>query len=366
MGKGNALKGLILSGGKGVRLRPITHTSAKQLIPVANKPVLFYGIETLRDCGIKNIGIVVGDTHEEIKAAVGDGRRFGVKITYIFQEAPLGLAHAVLVSEDFLKKEPFIMYLGDNLLKSGIHSLVREFRKVKTNSQILLAHVPDPSQFGVAELKSSGSGRGDKVVKLTEKPKRPRSDLALVGVYMFDHNIFKAAKAIKPSRRGELEITDAIQWLIDNGYTVRSHIVDGWWKDTGHVDDLLEANRMILDTLETRIEGHVDKESRVEFKVVIDKGAKITRSLIRGPAIIGPKTVIKDSYIGPFTSINRECTIEHSEIEHSIILEGSRITGMPRRIEDSLLGRFVEIRCSRKRPKALRFVVGDSSEVNLI
>jgi glucose-1-phosphate thymidylyltransferase len=360
MGKGNALKGLILSGGKGVRLRPITHTSAKQLIPVANKPVLFYGIEMLRDSGIKNIGIVVGDTHEEIKAAVGDGRNFRVKVTYIHQEAPLGLAHAVLVSEKFLKKEPFIMYLGDNLLKGGISSLVKEFRKVKPNSQILLAHVSDPSQFGVAELK------GDEVVKLTEKPKRPRSDLALVGVYMFDHNIFRAAKAIKPSFRGELEITDAIQWLIDQGYAVRSHIVEGWWKDTGHVDDLLEANRMILDTLETRIEGHVDKESRIEFKVVIDRGAKITRSLVRGPAIIGPKTLIKDSYIGPFTAVDRECAIEHSEIEHSIILEGSRIIDMPRRIEDSLVGRGVEIRCSRQRPCALRFVVGDSSQVDLI
>jgi glucose-1-phosphate thymidylyltransferase len=354
------LKGLILSGGKGTRLRPITHTSAKQLIPVANKPVLFYGIETLRDSGIKNIGIVVGDTHEEIKAAVGDGKNFGVKITYIQQDAPLGLAHAVLVSEKFLKKDSFIMYLGDNLLKSGMSSLVNEFRKKKPNSQILLAHVPNPSQFGVAELK------GDKVVKLTEKPKKPKSDLALVGVYMFDQNIFKAVKNIKPSLRNELEITDAIQWLIDHGHTVKSHIVDGWWKDTGHVDDMLEANRMILDTLDGRIEGNVDKDSRIEFKVVIEKGAKIIRSLIRGPAIIGHKTVIRDSYIGPFTSIDRDCTIDKAEIEHSIILQGSAIEGIPKRIEDSLVGRDVKIRCSRRRPEALRFVVGDSSEVDLI
>ncbi len=354
------MKGLILSGGKGTRLRPITHTSAKQLIPVANKPVLFYGIETIRDSGINNIGIVVGDTHEEIKAAVGDGSRFGVKVTYIQQEEPLGLAHAVLVSEGFLKKDPFVMYLGDNLLKSGITSLVREFRKHKPNSQILLAHVPNPSQFGVAELK------GNKVVKLTEKPKRPKSDLALVGVYMFDHNIFKAAKSIKPSFRNELEITDAIQWLINHGHTVRSHIVDGWWKDTGHVEDMLEANRMVLDNLEPRIEGNIDNDSRMEFKVIVEKGAKIIRSHIRGPAIIGRKTVIRDSYIGPFTSIAGGCTIENAEIEHSIILENSRILHIPKRIEDSLVGRDVEIRCSRKRPEALRFVVGDTSEVDLI
>jgi glucose-1-phosphate thymidylyltransferase len=354
------LKGLILSGGKGTRLRPITYTSAKQLIPVANKPVLFYGIEMIRDSGIKNIGIVVGDTHEEIKAAVGDGRNFGVKVTYIPQEEPLGLAHAVLVSEGFLKKEPFIMYLGDNLLKGGISSLVRDFRKKKPNSQILLAHVPNPSQFGVAELK------GDKVVKLTEKPKNPKSDLALVGVYMFDHNVFKAARAIKPSFRGELEITDAIQRLIDQGYTVRSHIVDGWWKDTGHVGDMLEANRMVLDTLETRIEGHVDKDSRIEFRVVVEKGARIIRSLVRGPAIIGKKAVIRDSYVGPFTSIDRECIIEHAEIEHSIILARSRVTSISKRIEDSLIGRDVDIRCSRRRPDALRFVLGDTSEVDLI
>ncbi len=354
------MKGLILSGGRGTRLRPITHTSAKQLIPVANRPVLFYGIDAIRECGIKDIGIVVGDTHQDIKDAVGSGKKFGVKITYIRQEEPLGLAHAVMTAEPFLRDEPFVMYLGDNLIKSGIRTLVHDFRKKKPNAQILLAHVPEPGMFGVAELEDGN------VVRLTEKPKRPKSDLALVGVYMFDSRILEAVKSIKPSKRGELEITDAIQWLIDNDHKVIPHIVDGWWKDTGRVEDMLEANRMILDTQELCIEGQVDKKSKVEFKVKVEKGARIIRSVIRGPAIIGKNAVIRDSYIGPFTSIDRECLIEGAEIEHSIILANSRIKNIPKRIEDSLLGRDAVIDCSGKRPEALRLVLGDSSHVDLV
>jgi len=358
------LKGLVLSGGKGTRLRPITHTNAKQLIPVANKPILFYGLEAIRDAGITDIGIVVGDTFEEIRHEVGDGSRFGVKVTYIHQEAPLGLAHAVMVAEDFLAGDSFVMYLGDNLIKNGIKDLVAEFRSHRPNSQILLARVPNPNQFGVAELKDH------KVVRLEEKPQAPRSDLALVGVYMFDANIMTAVRAIQPSRRGELEITDAIQWLIDHGYQVVPHIVDGWWKDTGKLEDLLEANRIILDNLAARIEGRVDGQSEIQFKVVIETGAEIIRSVIRGPAIIGKNTVVNNAYIGPFTSVYDNCRIENVEIQHSIICENTVITDTPNqrtlRIEDSLVGKNVEITRTILKPKAHRFLLGDSSRVSLL
>ena len=353
------MKGLILSGGKGTRLRPLTYTSAKQLIPVANRPILFYGIEAIRDSGIREIGIVVGETHAEIKAAVGDGKRFGVKVTYIHQPEPLGLAHAVLTAEKYLAGDSFVMYLGDNLLKSGIKPLVDEFRKKKPHAMILLAHVPNPSQFGVAELKDG------RVKRLTEKPKQPKTDLALVGVYLFDRNVFQAAKAIRPSRRGELEITDAIQWLVDHDFRVLPQVVDGWWKDTGRVEDILEANRMVLDTLETRIEGRVDKASRVEFKVVIEKGAQIRRSVIRGPAIIGENAKVTDSYIGPFTAVDRGCIVERAEIEYSILLAGSELRNLPQRVADSLVGRNVVIARGSRRPAVLRFVVGDASQVEL-
>lgn len=360
------MKGLILSGGKGTRLRPITHTGAKQLVPVANKPILFYGIEAIRDAGIEELGIVVGDTQKEIREAVGDGARWGVKVTYIEQEAPSGLAHAVMISEGFLQEESFVMYLGDNLIKDGISSLVDEFRNDRPNSQILLAKVPDPGQFGVAEL-SGGTGEGiGKVVKLEEKPKRPKSDLALVGVYMFDKNVFSAVRAIKPSDRGELEITDAIQWLIDNGYVVNPHIITGWWKDTGKLEDILEANRMILDTLEMRVEGKVDRDSRIDFKVVIEPGAEVIRSTIRGPAIIGKGSRIINSYIGPFTSVNCNTEISGSEIEHSIIMENCLIADIGTRIEDSLIGRDVEVSKSELKPRAYRLMLGDNSKVGII
>lgn len=354
------MKGLILSGGKGTRLRPITFTSAKQLIPIANKPVLFYGIEALRDAGITDIGIVVGDTREEVKAALKDERDWGIKISYIEQEEPLGLAHAVLISEGFLKAGPFVMYLGDNLILGGIKELVKEFIETGPNCQILLARVPNPSQFGVAEVEDG------KVIRLTEKPKEPKSDLALVGVYMFDSHIFEAVKNIKPSWRNELEITDAIQYLIDKGYSVHPHMVSGWWKDTGRLDDLLEANRMILDTLEGRIEGAVDEGSRIDFKVVIEKDAEIIKSTIRGPAIIGEGSKIVNSFIGPFTSIAKRVIIKDSEIEHSIILEGSSIIDIRRRIEDSLIGRDVEVSRSQLKPKAYRFMLGDHSKVGVL
>jgi glucose-1-phosphate thymidylyltransferase len=354
------MKGLILSGGKGTRLRPITFTSAKQLVPVANKPVLFYGIEAIRDAGITDIGIVVGDTKADVMAAVGDGTAFGVKVTYIEQDQPLGLAHAVLVSEGFLKDDSFVMYLGDNLILGGIKELAEEFETYKPNAQILLAKVANPRQFGVAELKDG------KVFRLIEKPEQPVSDLALVGVYMFDKNIMTAVKSIKPSSRGELEITDAIQWLIDNGRTVHPHMVNGWWKDTGKLEDMLEANRMILDSFATRIDGHVDSDSKVEFKVVIEKGAEVINSVVRGPAIIGPGVRIVNSFIGPFTALDRNVQIINSEVEHSIILEGSSVKDVDRRVEDSLIGRNVEVGKSPLKPTAYRFMLGDNSQVGLL
>ncbi len=354
------MKGLILSGGKGTRLRPITYTSAKQLVPIANKPILYYGIEAIRDAGIREIGIVVGDTGKEIREAVGDGSRWGVSITYIQQSAPMGLAHAVLESEDFLRGTPFVMYLGDNLIQGGIADLVREFEKNKPDSMILLTPVPDPTQFGVAELSR------ERVVRLEEKPAKPRSNLALVGVYMFNDRVWEAVRSIRPSARGELEITDAIQSLIDKGARVDSHIVRGWWKDTGKLEDMLEANRLILDVLEMRIDGKVDEASRVDFKVVIEEGAEVVESTIRGPAIIGPGARVEHSYIGPFTSIGSDCRVENSEIEHSIVLENSTIVDISRRIEDSLIGRNVELSRSPLRPVAYRFMLGDNSKVGIL
>jgi glucose-1-phosphate thymidylyltransferase len=353
------MKGLILSGGKGTRLRPLTYTSAKQLVPVANKPVLFYGIESLAQAGIREIAIVVGDTQKEIRAAVGDGSAWGVTVTYIEQDSPRGLAHAVLISEEFIGGDSFVMYLGDNLLNKGITGFVEEFVREKPAAQILLARVPDPQMFGVAEL---ANGR---VVRLVEKPEKPMSDLALVGVYMFSPAVFDAVKAIQPSARNELEITDAIQHLIDRGLEVRPHIVDGWWKDTGKLEDMLEANRLILDTIERRVDGTVDADSRVEGKVIIEAGASIEHSVVRGPVIIGARARIVHAYVGPFTSIMNDAEIRESEIEHSIVLEGSTISNLAARIEDSLIGKNVKIYRLPVKPSAYRFMLGDNSEVGI-
>ena len=353
------MKGLILSGGKGTRLRPLTYTSAKQLVPVANKPVLFYGIEAIAEAGIREIGIVVGDTQAEIRAAVGDGSRWGVTVQYIEQDAPRGLAHAVKISRDYLGDEPFVMYLGDNLLNKGIAQFVREFDAQKPAAQILLTRVPDPQMFGVAQLDNG------KVVRLVEKPKEPIGDLALVGVYMFGPEVFESVNRITPSFRNELEITDAIQDLIDRGLTVRPHIVEGWWKDTGKLEDMLEANRLILETFERRVDGVVDAESRVEGKVVVEKGAVIERSTVRGPAIIGRGARIVHAYVGPFTSIGNDVEIKDSEIEHSIVLEGSCVRDLANRVIDSLIGRNVRIWREPVKPSAYRFMLGDNSEVGI-
>src|SRR5438874_7678784 len=316
------LKGLILSGGKGTRLRPITHTSAKQLVPVANKPVLFYGIEAMAEAGIEQIGIIIApQTGDEIRAAAGDGSRFGVAITYIVQDEPAGLAHAVLTAEAYLGDAPFVMYLGDNLLQGGIEGLVRAFTTNAPDALILLTPVPDPEHYGVAELD------GDRVVALAEKPPEPRTNLALVGVYMFTARIHAAARAISPSGRGELEITDAIQHLVDEGRRIEPHIVRGWWKDTGRLSDLLEANRLILDNLIGRIEGELI-DSRADGRVVIEAGARLERTTVRGPAVVGAGAQLSDCYIGPYTAIGEQCTISGAEVEHPILLGGRSVRAL--------------------------------------
>ncbi len=373
------MKALVLAGGRGTRLRPITHTRAKQLVPVANKPVLHYGLEAIAAAGIREVGIIVSDPREllqpdhrtgelvtvlvnsqaEIRADVGDGSRFGLKVTYIEQEAPLGLAHAVKISEEFMAGDSFVMYLGDNLIKDGVTPFVREFEREKPEAQILLAQVARPWEFGVAEL------QGDRVVRLEEKPKQPRSDLALVGVYLFTKSIFDAVRAIQPSPRGELEITDAIQHLITTGKNVRSHVIRGWWKDTGRVEDLLEANRIVLADLVAKNEGSVDEHTVVEGPVQIGPGTVVERSHLRGPLVIGAGARVTDSYLGPFSAIADGVVLSECEIEHSIVLDRSEIRDIPGRIESSLIGRDVVVTASDARPSAHRLMLGDSSRVEL-
>jgi len=327
---------------------------------VANKPVLFYGIEAMAAAGIEEVGIIIApETGDEIRAAAGDGSRFGLAISYIEQDEPLGLAHAVLTAEKFLGDAPFVMYLGDNLLRAGITELVAKFREEAPDTQILLTPVPDPEHYGVAELTDG------RVSRLVEKPSEPATDLALVGVYMFTSSIFDAARSIEPSDRGELEITDAIQALLDGGSRVDPHVVHGWWKDTGQVTDMLEANRLILDDIEERNDGELI-ESRVEGRVAIDAGAKLERSTVRGPAVIGAGSHIRDAYIGPYTAIGENVTIDRAELEHSIVLAGSTIRDLEYRIEASLIGRDVTIGRGPALPKAYRFVVGDSSEIAIL
>ncbi len=355
------MKALILAGGTGSRLRPITFTRAKQLVPVANKPILFYAIESIRDAGITDIGVIVGDTADEVMAALGDGSKWGVSITYIPQDAPLGLAHAVKIAEDYMAGDSFVMYLGDNLIANGITALIDEFRAGGCNAQILLAHVPNASQFGVAELAADGT-----IKRLIEKPVDPPSDLALVGVYLFDSEVFKAVNAIEPSPRGELEITDAIQWLVDNDYTVRPHIITGWWKDTGRLDDMLEANRIMLDMIVSEMHGEVDASTRVHGRVKVGVGTTIVNSVVRGPAVIGEGCVIRDAYIGPYSSIHDGCAVIGSEIEHSILLPRARVENIGRRLADSLMGCDAVVRRADGVPAATRVMLGDKSEVEIV
>jgi glucose-1-phosphate thymidylyltransferase len=364
------LKGLILSGGKGTRLRPITHTSAKQLVPVANKPVLFYGIEAMAEAGIEEVGIIIApETGPEIEAAAGDGSSFGVRITYVVQDEPLGLAHAVLTAEPFLGSSPFVMYLGDNLLQGGIAELVGAFGDSEPDALILLTPVEDPENYGVAELAAPAQGAQQgalgPVVRLVEKPSAPATDLALVGVYMFTAAIHDAARAIEPSPRGELEITDAIQHMVDSGMRVEPHIVLGWWKDTGRLEDMLEANRLVLDNLVERVEGELI-DSQVDGRVVIEAGARLERTTVRGPAIIGADAHLSDCYVGPYTAIGERCQIDGSEVEHSILLAGCTVSNLDGRMESSLLGRNVTIRRDQRQPRAYRFMVGDNSDISIL
>ncbi len=354
------MRGLVIAGGHGTRLRPLTYTSAKQLIPVANKPVIFYPLEDFAAAGIVDVGIIVAPhSADDIREAVGDGSRFGLRVDYVLQSEALGIAHAVLTAEEYLAGDPFVAYLGDNVLEGGVRTLVEEFDRERPNASILLTKVAHPESFGVAELD------GDRIVRLVEKPKEPPSDLALVGVYLFDHNIFDAARTIEPSWRGELEITDAIQRMIDNGLDVRPHIHTGWWLDTGKKDDMLEANRVILETLEPLREGDVDADSQLQGKVTIAPGAKVVRSQIRGPAIIGSGSLIEDAYVGPYTAIGDSCVVQDSEIEHSILLTGSKIVGV-RRVTDSILGRGAEVVRDSSSPQAYRFLIGDQSSVGVV
>ncbi len=367
------MKGLILSGGAGTRLRPITHTSAKQLVPVANKPILFYGIEDMVEAGITDIGIITGETGPEVMDAVGDGSAFGARVTYIPQEEPLGLAHCVRIARDFLGEDDFVMYLGDNMLQQGLADFVAAFEEDRERAntptlheelqqpaaQILLCPVPDPQRFGVAAVDEDG-----RVVRLVEKPVDPPSDLALVGVYLFTPAIHEAVASIEASPRGELEITDAIQWLIDHGERVRHDTLTGWWLDTGKKDPLLESNRRVLESIEARIDGEVDDRSTIDGRVVIEAGAKVVDSHIRGPAVIGSGARIERTYVGPFTAIAAECVITDSEVEHSVVLERATITGVPR-LTDSLIGRDTHVQRSGQRPTATRLMIGDHCSIDL-
>jgi len=354
------LKGLILSGGKGTRLRPFTYTGAKQLVPVANKPVLFYAIEDLVEAGITDIGIVVGDTGDQVREAVGDGARFGARVSYIEQDAPRGIAHGIKIAREFLGDDKFVLFLGDNFIRDGIVEQVAAFRDRAMNAQIILYKMDDPSAMGVAVL--DGDRR---VTRVVEKPKQLISPYAVIGIYMFDQNVFDAVNAIKPSARGELEITDTIQYLIDHNLNVRTHLLEGWWIDTGKMSDILEANRLVLDVLEPRNEGQVDAGSRIEGRVRLQHGAVVINSTIRGPAIIGERTRIENGFVGPYTSIHHDCVIQNCEIEHSVVLEKSRIIDVPARIADSLIGRNVEVGRAGGHTKTLRMMIGDFSKVGL-
>jgi glucose-1-phosphate thymidylyltransferase len=355
------MKGLILSGGKGTRLRPFTYTGAKQLVPVANKPVLFYAIEDLVEAGVTELGIIISpETGDQVRAAVGDGARFGAHIEYIVQDAPKGIAHGIKIARDFVGGERFILFLGDNFIRDGIVPQVAAFRQGTMNAQIILYKLDDPSSMGVAVL--DGNGR---VTRLVEKPKQFISPYGVIGIYMFDHHVFEAVNAIRPSARGELEITDTIQYLIDQKLDVRAHLLTGGWIDTGKMADILEANRLVLDVLDAKNEGQCDSASILEGRVVLQPGAIVVNSHIRGPAIIGERTRIENAFVGPYTSIYHDCLVRNCEIEHSVVLEHSTIVDAPARIADSLIGRHADITRAGGHTKTLKMMIGDYSKVGI-
>ncbi len=353
------LKGLVLSGGKGTRLRPFTYTGAKQLVPLANKPVIFYAIEQLVACGITDVAIVAGETMDQFVETVGDGSRFGASVTYIHQPMPLGIAHGVKIAEDFIGDAPFVVFLGDNFIKEGIARYVDRFRTGCHNSLVLLCPVDRPQDFGVAQLD------GDRLVRVVEKPKTPPSNLAVIGIYFFDSHVFDAVRRIEPSARGELEITDTIQRLIDDGLDVRAEVISERWIDTGKHDDLLEANHLILEDLEPALLGAYDEASKIQGRVVLEPGSEVVNSRIQGPAVIGERTRVVNSYVGPFTSIYHDCVIENTEISGSVVLEHTRIEDLGHRIEHSLIGRNVELRGHERRPHGYTLILGDFSKLHL-
>ncbi|GAB4376435.1 MAG: glucose-1-phosphate thymidylyltransferase [Calditrichia bacterium] len=354
------MKALITSGGRGTRLRPITHTQNKHLIPIANKPILHYAVEAVVEAGITEIGILINADNDDVPRAMGDGSRWGAHFTYIPQEAPLGLAHVVKISQDFIKDEPFIFYLGDNMVVGGVKRFIDKFKADHCNCHLTLAQVKDPSRFGVPEIK------GNRIVRVEEKPKHPKSDYAVAGIYIYDKSIFEAVNAIKPSARGELEISDAHQYLLDHNYVVTFSEITGWWKDTGKPSDLLEANRLILANMDGESVEEADKNSTLAGKVILQKGAKVINSHIRGPAIIGENTIIENCYIGPYTSIYHDTIVRNSEIEFSIVMDHCRIEDVGIRIESSILGSYVEILKAKGKPKTHRFMLGNQSLVELV
>lgn len=354
------MKGLVLSGGKGTRLRPLTYTGAKQLVPVANKPVLFYALEDLVEAGITEIGIIISpETGDQVRQAVGDGSKFHARVTYIPQSQPRGIAHGIKIAAEFLGSEPFVLFLGDNFIRGGIVSQVGAFRDGEMDAQIILYEMKDPSSMGVAELDAEA-----RVKRVVEKPKQFISPYAVIGIYMFRRDVFEAVNSIKPSARGELEITDTIQYLVDTGRDVRAHLLKGTWIDTGRIGDMLEANRLVLDVIAESNEGEVEA-SELEGRVVLQKGARVVHSKIRGPAIIGERTCVENAYVGPYTSINHDCVVRNCEIEHSIILENCRLEDLHTRIADSLIGRNVQITRASGPTKTLKLMLGDHSQVGL-
>ncbi len=354
-----AIKGLVLSGGKGSRLRPFTYTNAKQLVPIANKPVIFYTIEQLVESGITDIGIVIGDTGEQVKAACGDGSQFGATITYIEQDAPLGLAHAVATAKDFLGDSRFVLYLGDNFVMGGIKSHVARFMANGDCSQILLHPVPNPEAFGIAQMD------GERVSRIVEKPKEPMGNLAVIGIYMFDPAVHEVIKTLNPSARGELEITDAIQGLIDRGRRVDAEVMDRYWIDTGKMDDMLNANRTVLAAMDDRREGSIDEKSRVHGPVVIEAGARIEDSILRGPLIIGRDSVVINSYIGENTAIDARCRIKGCRIEDSIVMEDSRLEDLHWPVAKSMIGRSVELIGGGSPSGSYSLTLGDHSRIEM-
>lgn len=357
------MKALILSGGKGTRLRPLTYTGAKQLVPVANKPILWYGIESIVAAGITDIGIIISpETGEEVKAKTGSGEAFGARITYICQEQPAGLAHAVKIAQPFLEDSPFVMYLGDNLIQDALDIFIDRFKAQQMDALILLRTVENPTAFGVAEVSAQG-----KVLRLVEKPKEPPSNLALVGLYFFSAQIHDAIARIQPSPRGELEITDAIQALIQHGQSVEAEQIRGWWLDTGKKDDLLEANRIVLDTcLTTSIQADIDAQSQVIGRVEIGAGSQLRNCTVRGPVVIGKNCHLENCFIGPYSSIADEVTLIDTDLEHSVILQGAKIEGIHQRIVDSVVGQRAHLKAAPQRPKALRFMIGDDCQIEVV